>query len=154
MSYEVEWALSTVLFLLLLPLLTLLHVIIVGQRILQSLLQVLLVRSSCSGRSSWSPSDRRVIVLVGASSGIGAAFAQRLAEEQSVVPTTLILCARRRQELEEVAELCRKRGGTSKLKVETHLVDIGNADDVRYFMREKVMRISRPFSRLIFKKKR
>lgn len=51
--------------------------------------------------------DGRVVVITGASSGIGRATAHRFAAEGA----RIVLAARSRETLEEVAEECRKRGG-------------------------------------------
>ena len=64
-----------------------------------------------------------VVLLIGASSGIGRATAHRLAERGA----QLVLVARGRGPLETTAEECRARGAAS---VEVVCADIGDADQV------------------------
>ena len=54
--------------------------------------------------STW---EEKVVIVTGASRGIGAAMARRLAESGA----WLALAARSREDLEAVAEACRRRGG-------------------------------------------
>ncbi len=79
---------------------------------------------------SWK---QKVIVITGASSGVGRAIAIELAKHQ----TNLVLAARREKPLEELAEECRAFGATAKV-VHT---DVRNANDVRH-LAESASRIS------------
>ena len=54
------------------------------------------------------PLSEQIILITGASSGIGAALAQALAED--FLSIRLVLAARNQDKLEQVAELCRKVG--------------------------------------------
>ncbi len=64
-----------------------------------------------------------VILITGASSGIGAALAQHYAAPG----TTLVLNARGPERLEAVADLCRRKGAA----VETRPLDVRDRDGVR-----------------------
>jgi short-subunit dehydrogenase len=72
------------------------------------------------------PQGSRVVVITGASAGIGAAVAKKLAVERA----TLVLAARREKELNEVADEARKLGARAVLTVRAdvtrrdHVVDI------------------------------
>jgi NAD(P)-dependent dehydrogenase (short-subunit alcohol dehydrogenase family) len=65
-----------------------------------------------------APFSQNVVVLTGASSGIGRALALRLAEEGA----WLVLAARSADELEATAEACRARGGKA-VAVPTDVAD-------------------------------
>ena len=67
--------------------------------------------------------EARVVLVTGASSGIGRATALQLAEQGDVVA----LLARALGPLQEVAELCRSAGAA---EVTVHTVDVGDADAV------------------------
>ncbi len=74
-----------------------------------------------------------VILITGASSGIGAALARHYAAPG----TTLVLNARGPERLEAVAEACRGKGAT----VETRALDVRDRDDVRAWIGEVDARI-------------
>lgn len=65
------------------------------------------------------PGDRRVVVVTGATSGIGLATAQQAADEGDAV----VLVARSTERLEEVADECRSRGAADVLPVPTDVGD-------------------------------
>lgn len=67
----------------------------------------------------------RVVVITGASSGVGAALAGLCADAGAQV----VICARSADLLEEVASEIRSRGGL----VDAHCVDLGDDDQVRAF---------------------
>jgi NAD(P)-dependent dehydrogenase (short-subunit alcohol dehydrogenase family) len=69
------------------------------------------------------PLSRAVVVITGASSGIGRAAALRIARHGG----TLVLCARDADALSEVAEACRRTGAT----VMAESVDVTDEDAVR-----------------------
>jgi len=69
-----------------------------------------------------TPINQSVVVITGASSGIGKATAIAFAREGA----SLALCARRLQELDATAAACREAGA----KVEAMVVDVSGADDV------------------------
>ncbi len=73
--------------------------------------------------------DERVVVITGASSGIGAALAEQLAARGDAV----VLVARRREVLQEVAKRC----GPKSLVV---VGDVTGRDDVRRVMRDTLSR--------------
>jgi len=76
--------------------------------------------------------QNRVVVITGASSGIGAALAQLLAKRG----TAVVLVARRKPELEAVAADC----GKNVLVV---VADVGIRDDVRRVVAETLQRFGR-----------
>ena len=65
---------------------------------------------------------KRTILLTGASSGLGKALAVELSDDQ----THLVLSARNKKRLEEVARLCKDAGAT----VEIHQLDISDTKKV------------------------
>lgn len=65
----------------------------------------------------------KVVVITGASSGIGRATALTLATQYQ---SALVLVARRKEALEELAEICRQRGSAVLVKA----VDVSVEDDV------------------------
>jgi len=77
----------------------------------------------------------KVVVLVGASSGIGAELALQYAQQHSKYPVGLVLAARRMDRLEEVAAKCRESGVTEVLCVAT---DVTQEDSVKHLMEETV----------------
>lgn len=72
--------------------------------------------------------DFRTALVTGASSGIGAALSRRLAERG----THVVLCARRRDELESLAEDIRATGREASVRV----VDVGDPDAAVAAIRE------------------
>lgn len=70
--------------------------------------------------------ENKVIVITGASSGIGEATAKLLAENGAKV----VLGARRTQKLEAIAEEIRSRGNTAEFKA----VDVTDREDVKAFV--------------------
>ncbi|MEM6520589.1 MAG: SDR family oxidoreductase [Cyanobacteria bacterium P01_C01_bin.70] len=70
--------------------------------------------------------ENKVIAITGASSGIGAASAQLLAQNGAKV----VLGARRIQPLEAIVEAIRRQGGTAEYKA----VDVANRDDMQAFI--------------------
>ena len=71
--------------------------------------------------------DGRVVVITGASSGVGAALARQCAAAGAEV----VICARSRDLLNEVARGIRADGG----RVDVHVVDLADEDGVREFAR-------------------
>lgn len=76
------------------------------------------VYTTSASRAGHRPLGSRVVVLTGASSGIGRATALALAEQGA----TVVLAARDRAALEAVAAQCERRGGEA-LVVPTDVVD-------------------------------
>lgn len=74
--------------------------------------------------------SQQVVLITGASAGIGAALAQALARQFSGV--RLILSARRKNELESVAESCRQAGA----EVAVLECDLADSDRVRVLGRD------------------
>jgi short-subunit dehydrogenase len=74
----------------------------------------------------------KVVVITGASAGIGAALAERLAAEGANV----VLVARRRAELQAVAERCKGRA-------DVVVADVTQRDAVRMVVREAIARCGR-----------
>ena len=70
--------------------------------------------------------ENKVVVITGASSGIGKATAKLLAQNGAKV----VLGARRAQKLEEIAKEIRDRGGIAEFKA----VDVTNRQDVKAFV--------------------
>ncbi|MFD5258697.1 SDR family oxidoreductase [Streptomyces bobili] len=73
-----------------------------------------------------TPTDRKVVLVTGASSGIGEATARLLAERGHHV----VLGARRTERLTEIAEKIRAAGGS----VQCHPLDVTDAEQVRAFV--------------------
>jgi NADPH:quinone reductase-like Zn-dependent oxidoreductase len=71
------------------------------------------------------PLSSQVILITGASSGIGASLAKLYAKESAGV---LVLCARRKGELENVARDCRDLGAK---EVVVELMDVGEERQVK-----------------------
>jgi len=69
----------------------------------------------------------RVVLITGASSGIGAAVARKLAPER----TRLVLAARRQPDLEQVAEEARKLGAEAVLPVTVDVTQRNQVFDLR-----------------------
>lgn len=65
----------------------------------------------------------KTILITGATSGIGEALALQLAANNN----TLLLCARRTEELQRVANLCIKKGS----KAATYVMDLSNVQTVQ-----------------------
>ncbi len=74
------------------------------------------------GKTKTLPLNKQVVVITGASSGVGRATALEFARYRC----TVILAARQQNELEEVAEICTKLGAKA-LAVQT---DVSNAESV------------------------
>jgi short-subunit dehydrogenase len=72
-------------------------------------------------RSHALPIAQQVILITGASAGIGAALAETLAKE--FLGIRLVLAARRKEKLEEVANQCRQ-AGAEVLVIPTDLADV------------------------------
>ena len=70
--------------------------------------------------------ENKVIVITGASSGIGEATAKLLAQNGAKV----VLGARRIQKLQKIVEVIRNEGGTAEFKA----VDVTNREDVKAFV--------------------
>lgn len=70
--------------------------------------------------------DEKVVVITGASSGIGEATARLLAQNGASV----VLGARRTQKLEKIVEEIRDRGNTAEFRA----VDVTNREDVKAFV--------------------
>lgn len=70
--------------------------------------------------------ENKVIVITGASSGIGEATAKLLAENGAKV----VLGARRTEKLQKIVEDIRNEGGTAEFKA----VDVTNREDVKAFI--------------------
>jgi short-subunit dehydrogenase len=73
------------------------------------------------------PQGSRVVVITGASAGIGAAVAKKLAAERA----TLVLAARREKELNEVADESRKLGARAVLTVQADVTRRDQVVDIR-----------------------
>jgi short-subunit dehydrogenase len=76
------------------------------------------------------PINEAVVVITGASSGIGKAIATAFAQAGA----SLMLCARRQQELEDTAAACRAAGA----RTETMVVDVSQAQAVSDLARQAV----------------
>ncbi len=72
---------------------------------------------------SQSPFSDNVVLLTGASSGIGRQLALQLADQGA----RLVLAARRQDLLEQVAETCRERGGQAMVRT----TDVGDEEQCR-----------------------
>ena len=83
------------------------------------------------------PLSEQIILITGASSGIGAALAQTLAEK--FLGIRLVLAARNKAKLEQVAELCRK-AGAEVLVIPT---DMGKVEQVRALAQQAVEQFGR-----------
>src|SRR5690349_5174709 len=81
------------------------------------------------------PLDEQVIVITGASSGIGLATAQAAAQAGS----RLVLAARSEARLAEIAEAIRSEGGEAIYVV----ADVGREDDVRRIADAAIQRYGR-----------
>src|SRR5215213_4301938 len=86
--------------------------------------------------SSGGPSGPRVLVVTGASSGIGRAFALQAA----AAGEHLVLAARGEESLEEVRRECIERGALSTLVVPT---DVGDDDEVAALVQQTLDRHGR-----------
>ena len=73
------------------------------------------------------PQETRVVVITGASAGIGAAVARKLAAEGA----TLVLAARREKELNQVADDARKLGARAVLTVQADVTQRHQVVDLR-----------------------
>lgn len=71
----------------------------------------------------WTARDK-VVVITGASSGIGEALAYEFAKQGAI----LFLCARRTEKLAEVATTCKEKYGASNVTI--HKVDVTRESDV------------------------
>ncbi|MCI0713059.1 MAG: SDR family oxidoreductase [Chloroflexi bacterium] len=79
---------------------------------------------------SETPFYEKVVVITGASSGIGKALALQLAEQKA----WLVLAARREEALQEVADVCEQKGGMATV-VPT---DVGVEEQCRHLINEAV----------------
>jgi NADP-dependent 3-hydroxy acid dehydrogenase YdfG len=80
--------------------------------------------------------ENKVIVITGASSGIGEAIAKLLAENGAKV----VVGARRTDKLEKLVEAIRTSGGTAEFKA----VDVADHEDVKafvHFAKDKLGRV-------------
>lgn len=82
------------------------------------------MQESDSTNPDRSAGPRRLAIVTGASAGIGAAFAERLAREAY----DLVLVARRRERLDALAE---KLARTHDLRADVLAADLGSAEGVR-----------------------
>ena len=78
----------------------------------------------------------KVIVITGASSGIGRATALALATQHQ---SALVLIARRKEALDELAEVCRQRGSAVMVKA----MDVSREEDVEALAQEAIERFNR-----------
>ena len=83
-----------------------------------------------------SPFNGKVIVITGASSGIGAAIAQRVTRDGA----TAILVARRSKALQEVAERCNKGKAGRAIAI---VADVTSREEVRRVVAESVAKADR-----------
>lgn len=79
---------------------------------------------------SETPFHEKVVIITGASAGIGKALALQLAEQKA----WLVLAARREEALQEVADTCEQKGGMATV-VPT---DVGDEEQCRHLINEAV----------------
>lgn len=80
----------------------------------------------------------RVVIITGASDGIGAELARQLAQEKSS-QINLVLAARSKDKLEQVAQQCRTHGS----KVLVRVTDVGKEADCQALIAEAIAQFGR-----------
>ncbi len=84
-------------------------------------------------------SGDKVYIITGSSSGIGVGIAESLAKSGV---KKLVLVARRKERLEEVAKSCKKLGATDVLVLSK---DLSNLDTATEIVKETVKKFGRKF---------
>jgi NADP-dependent 3-hydroxy acid dehydrogenase YdfG len=99
------------------------------------------MQTNRSGKITMSNVDNKVVVITGASSGIGAATARLLSQNGAKV----VLGARRTEKLEQIVKEIRATGGTAEFKA----VDVTNREDMKafiHFAKDKFDRVDAIFN--------